>query len=211
VIASRGLPQVEHAAVREGADLDELIERIGLPLFVKPARLGSSVGISKVSARAELGAALELSFAHDPVALVERMATGIEVECSVIGNRQPVASTPGEIDAHADWYDYEAKYTPGGMELIVPPRLEEPVVERVRELAVEVYRSVGCCGFARADFFVEDGDRVLVNELNTIPGFTQTSGFPKMFERSGVSFPELLDRLLELGLERYREERRYRF
>jgi D-alanine-D-alanine ligase len=211
LIASRGLPQVEYAAVREGADLAELVERVGLPLFVKPARLGSSVGISKVSAAHELGAALELAFSHDPVAIVERMATGIEVECSVIGNREPVASTPGEIVAHADWYDYEAKYTPGGMELVVPPRLGDDAIERIRELTVEVFKCTGCAGFARADFFVEDGERVLVNELNTIPGFTQTSGFPKMFELSGIAFPELLDRLLELGLERYNDEQRYRF
>ncbi|HEX6459155.1 MAG TPA: D-alanine--D-alanine ligase family protein [Thermoleophilaceae bacterium] len=211
LMASRGLPQVEYAAVREGADPAELVERLGLPLFVKPARLGSSVGISKVGIAEELAPALALSFSHDPVAIVERMATGIEVECSVIGNREPLASTPGEIVAHADWYDYEAKYTPGGMDLIVPPRLGDEVIERVRELAVEVYRSAGCTGFARADFFVEEGERVLINELNTIPGFTQTSGFPKMFERSGLSFTELLDRLLELGLERYREERAYRF
>jgi D-alanine-D-alanine ligase len=211
LIASRGLPQVEYAAVREGVNPGELVERLGLPLFVKPARLGSSVGISKVGIAEELPAALALSFAHDPVAIVERMQTGIEVECSVIGNREPVASIPGEIDAHADWYDFEAKYTPGGMELIVPPRLDEAVNEQVRALAVEVYRSVGCSGFARADFFVEDGERVLINELNTIPGFTQTSGFPKMFAASGLPFTELLDRLLELGLERYREERAYRF
>jgi D-alanine-D-alanine ligase len=211
LMASRGLPQVEYAAVREGVDPARLVEQIGLPLFVKPARLGSSVGISKVGIVDELSSALALSFAHDPVAIVERMATGIEVECSVIGNRDPLASKPGEIVAHADWYDYEAKYTPGGMELIVPPRLEDAVVERIRELAVEVYRSVGCSGFARADFFVEGGERVLINELNTIPGFTQTSGFPKMFEASGLPFAALLDRLLELGLERYREERAYRF
>jgi D-alanine-D-alanine ligase len=211
LMASRGLPQVEYAAVREGADPAELIERLGLPLFVKPARLGSSVGISKVGIAEELPAALALSFAHDPVAIVERMATGMEVECSVLGNHEPLASAPGEIVAHADWYDYEAKYTPGGMELIVPPRLEPHVVERVRDLAVQVYASVGCSGYARADFFVEDGERVLINELNTIPGFTQTSGFPKMFAASGVPFTELLNKLLELGIERHREERRYRF
>jgi D-alanine-D-alanine ligase len=211
LIASRGLPQVDYAAVRKDVDPAELVERIGLPLFVKPARLGSSVGISKVGIAEELPPALALSFSHDPVAIVERMATGIEVECSVIGNREPLASTPGEIVAHAEWYDYEAKYTPGGMDLIVPPRLDDAVIERVRELATEVYRSVGCSGFARVDFFVEDGDSVLINELNTIPGFTQTSGFPKMFDASGLPFAKLLDRLLELGLERYREERAYRF
>jgi D-alanine-D-alanine ligase len=212
LIAARGLPQVEHAAVRRGADLDGLLDRLGLPVFVKPARLGSSVGISKVSTGEELPAALELSFQHDPVAVVERMAGGMEVECSVIGNGSDLTvSLPGEIALHADWYDYEAKYTVGGMELVVPPRLPEDVVERVRELAAEVYEAVGCAGFARVDFFVEDGQHVLVNELNTIPGFTQTSGFPKMFEASGLPFVQLLDRLLELAVERHREEQRYSY
>ncbi len=211
LMARRGLPQVEYAAASAGADPAELVERLGLPVFVKPARLGSSVGISKVSEAGELPSALALSFEHDPVALVERMAVGMEVECSVMGNGEPVTSQPGEIVAHADWYDYEAKYTPGGMDLIVPARLDPPVIERVRELAAEVYTGVGCAGFARVDFFVEDGERVLVNELNTIPGFTQTSGFPKMFEASGVPFTELLDRLLAYGLERYRDERAYKY
>jgi D-alanine-D-alanine ligase len=211
LMAYRGLPQVEHAAVGRGADPAALIDQIGLPLFVKPAQLGSSVGISKVTTAEELAPALELSFEHDPVALVERMATGIEVECSVIGNATPLVSQPGEIVAHADWYDYEAKYTPGGMELVMPARLEPAVIERVRELSAEIYTSVGCTGFARLDFFVEDERSVLVNELNTIPGFTDTSGFAKMFEASGVSFEELLDRLLELALERHREESSYRY
>ena len=128
-----------------------------------------------------------------------------------MGNDEPVASQPGEIVVNADWYDYEAKYTPGGMELVVPARLDEPVRERVRELAVEVFQTVGCCGLARVDFFVEDGERVVVNELNTMPGFTETSVFPKLFEASGVPFPELVDRLVTLGIERFRTERRYRF
>jgi D-alanine-D-alanine ligase len=211
LMTNRGLPQVEHAAVRADADPDALLAQLGLPLFVKPARLGSSVGISKVTTADELPTALALSFEHDPVALVERMATGMEVECSVIGNASPLVSQPGEIVAHADWYDYEAKYTPGGMELVMPPRLEQAVIERVRELASEVYVAVGCAGFARIDFFVEDGERVLVNELNTIPGFTDTSGFAKMFDASGIGFVELLDRLLELALERHREESAYRY
>jgi D-alanine-D-alanine ligase len=135
----------------------------------------------------------------------------MEVECSVIGNATPLVSQPGEIVAHADWYDYEAKYTPGGMELVMPARLDEAVIERVRELSAEVYAAVGCTGFARLDFFVADGHSVLVNELNTIPGFTDTSGFAKMFEASGIPFEELLDRLLELALERHREESSYRY
>ena len=211
LMGRRGVPQIEYAVVRLGDDLRTVLGRLGLPVFVKPARLGSSVGISRVDGADELSGALERSFEHDPVALVERMATGMEVECSVIGNDEPLVSQPGEIVVDADWYDYEAKYTAGGMELVVPPRLDKEVVERVREVAAEVYRSVECSGFARVDFFVEDGGRVLVNELNTIPGFTQTSVFPKLFEASGMPFVELLDRLLALALERRREESAYLF
>jgi D-alanine-D-alanine ligase len=135
----------------------------------------------------------------------------MEVECSVIGNDEPVASEPGEIVVNADWYDYEAKYNPGGMDLVVPARLDDAARTRVGELAVEVFKRVGCAGLARVDFFVEDGGRVLVNELNTMPGFTETSVFPKLFEASGMPFPDLLSRLVELALERHERERRYRF
>jgi D-alanine-D-alanine ligase len=211
LMASRGLPQVDYATLHRDASVDSLVERLGLPLFVKPARLGSSVGISKVETAEQLPTALSVSFEHDSVALVEQMSAGMEVECSVIGNDELTVSQPGQIVLHADWYDYEAKYTPGGMELVMPPQLEPHVIERVRELAADVYRSVGCAGFARVDFFVEDGERVLVNELNTIPGFTETSGFPKMFEASGIPFPELVDRLLQLALERHRDESAYRY
>jgi D-alanine-D-alanine ligase len=211
LMASAGVPQVDYAAFGQDDD-PALLSRLGLPVFVKPARLGSSVGISKVSSPAELPGALRGAFEHDPLVIVEAMAGGIEVECSVIGNGDPLASQPGEIVlSQADWYDYEAKYEPGGMEMVVPARIDPEVRERVRELAVEVYRRVGCAGFARVDFFVEDGDRVLVNELNTIPGFTPTSGFPKMFEASGMPFPELVDRLVGFALERHEAERRYRF
>jgi D-alanine-D-alanine ligase len=179
-------------------------------VFVKPARLGSSVGISKASSEADLDAALRHAFEHDPVALVERFSAGLEVECSVLGHRDPIASQPGEIVVkRGDWYDYDAKYTDGGMELVIPARVPEHVRDEVRRLAIEVFRIVGCSGMARVDFFVED-DRVLVNELNTIPGFTQTSVYAKLFEASGLPYVELLDRLLSLALERHDEERRYR-
>ena len=179
---------------------------------MKPARLGSSVGISKVSSEDDLPAALEEAFEHDPLVIVEAMAEGMEVECSVLGNLDPQASVPGEIVIDADWYDYEAKYEPGGMELVAPARLPEDTRERVRSLAREVFLQVGCAGMARCDFFVEDPDgdgRVLVNELNTIPGFTDTSVYAKLFEASGVPYPELLDRLLTLALERHEREGRY--
>jgi D-alanine-D-alanine ligase len=206
LMKAHGLPQVGYAAVapRENPTLD-------LPVFVKPARLGSSVGISKATTHGELRAAIATAFEHDPRVIAEAMSGGMEVECAVLGNDDPVTSQPGEIVVNADWYDYEAKYTPGGMELQVPARLDEAVRERVRELAVDVFRAVGCSGLARVDFFVEDGGRVLVNELNTMPGFTPTSVFPKLWDLSGVPFPELTDRLVALGIERHDREARYRF
>jgi D-alanine-D-alanine ligase len=209
VMAVAGVPQVAYAAVRRGDDLDPLAG-LGLPVFVKPARLGSSVGISKVTVAEDLPAAVDAALEHDALAIVEAMSGGMEVECSVIGNEAPDVSLPGEIEFDADWYDYEAKYTVGGMRLIVPARLPAPVAERVRSLAADVYRHVDCAGMARCDFFVEDPDgdaRILVNELNTIPGFTATSVFPKLWDASGVEYPRLLDHLLDLALERHRLDR----
>ena len=210
VMAHASIPQVAYRRARAGDDLRAL-EALGLPVFVKPARLGSSVGISKAGTADELRAALEEAWRHDPLAIVEGLSQGMEVECSVIGNDEPVASEPGELVVNAEWYDYDAKYKPGGMDLVVPARLDEATRARVRELATEVFRRVGCAGLARVDFFVEDGERVLVNELNTMPGFTQTSVFPKLFEQSGLPFPDLLNRLVELAIERHERERRYRF
>src|SRR5215212_4295632 len=210
LMAHAEIPQVAYRRAREGDDLSDL-EALGLPVFVKPARLGSSVGISKATTTAELRKALEEAWRHDPLAIVEALSGGMEVECSVLGNGDPIASQPGELVVNADWYDYEAKYQPGGMDLVVPARLDEAVRARVRELACEVFRRVGCAGLARVDFFVEKGGRILVNELNTMPGFTETSVFPKLFEESGLAFPELLTRLVELAIERHERERRYRF
>lgn len=201
LLGHAGVAQVDYAAVVHGEALGDL-ERLGLPVFVKPARLGSSVGISKASSRDEVPIALAAAFEHDTRAIVEAMSPGVEVECSVLGNADPEASEPGEIAIDADWYDYDAKYKPGGMRLVVPARLDALVRERVRELAVEVFRRVGCAGLARVDFFVEEGKRVLVNELNTMPGFTTTSVYPKLFEASGVPFVELIDRLVTLAVER---------
>jgi D-alanine-D-alanine ligase len=193
VLAAAGVPQVDYVAVRRGEPAD--VARLGFPLFVKPARLGSSVGIVKVRAAEDLDAALAEAFAHDDLVIAEAFSGGLEVECAILGDQ---ASVPGEIVLHgAEWYDYEAKYTPGAMELQVPARIPAAVADEVRRLGLETFRRMGCRGLARADFFVED-DRVLLNELNTMPGFTQTSVYPKLWEQSGVSFPELCDRLLAL-------------
>jgi D-alanine-D-alanine ligase len=186
----------------------DAVAELGNPVFVKPARLGSSVGISKAGEGGlELAAALDAAFEHDGLVIAEAFSPGMEVECGVLGNSEPEASVPGEIVlTSADWYDYEAKYAPGGMELVLPARVPDAVREEIRRLACETFVRVGCAGLARVDFFVE-GDRVLVNELNTMPGFTQTSAYPKMWEAAGVPFPELCDRLLALALERYAAER----
>ncbi len=214
VMAAAGVPQVPYAAVREPRWRDDRaavladLEPLGLPVFVKPARLGSSVGIAKASSADELPGALDAAFRHDGLVIVEGFSPGMEVECSVIGLAEPEASPPGEIvlTAGADWYDYEAKYTPGGMELVVPARLPDATAERVRELAVETFLRAGCSGLARVDFFVE-GDRVLINEVNTLPGLTETSAVPKLWASAGVPWPELCDRLLGFALARFAAER----
>jgi D-alanine-D-alanine ligase len=218
LMAHAGLPQVEYRAVgstelaSDRAGVLGRLTELGLPVFVKPARLGSSVGIVRVTEAAELPAALATAFEHDPLAIVEAAAHGLEVECSVVGNSDPVASQPGEIvlaAGEAGWYDYEAKYTPGGMRLIVPARVPDHVRERIRELAIRAFALTGCCGLARVDFFI-DGERVLVNELNTMPGFTNTSVFASLFEASGVPYAELLDRLVQLAVERHAADARHR-
>jgi D-alanine-D-alanine ligase len=210
LFAAHGIPQVEFTAV-EGTDWRGRCEQLGLPLWVKPSRLGSSVGISRVGDLSELKAAVELALRHDPRVIVEASASGREVECSVLGNEDPQASPPGEIVAHADWYDFEAKYTEGGMELRVPADLEEATTARVRELAVEVFELAGCAGLARCDFFVEEDGNVLVNEINTMPGFTETSVYAKLMEAADIAYPELCDRLVQLAIERHRKARAYEF
>jgi len=175
----------------------------GFPVVVKPARLGSSVGISIAKNAGEFRQALELAFAHDEKVLIEEHVAGVEVECSVLGNEQPIASIPGEIvPLVSDWYDYSAKYDEGGMDLVVPPRIDEAAIVRVQELSVASFIASECEGMARVDFFVRDDGEVLVNELNTIPGFTSTSVYAKLFEASGISYAELLDRLVQFALER---------
>jgi D-alanine-D-alanine ligase len=219
LLAFGGLPQVEFCEVGEPG-WREHAAAMPKPLWVKPSRLGSSVGISRVaSPEAELDAAIETAAAHDPRVIIEANAGGREVECSVIGNSGlggtddgVETSLPGAIVTRAsDWYDYEAKYAEGGMELVVPAPIGDEAIARVRELAARVFRAIGGTGLARCDFFVVDDGEVLVNEINTIPGFTSTSVFGKLFEASGVSYPELCDRLVELAVERHRRERSYRF
>jgi D-alanine-D-alanine ligase len=218
LMAQAGMPQVRYVVISESewsADGDFALERaraLGSPSFVKPARLGSSVGISKAARAEDLSGAIEAALEHDPVCLVEAAAVGKEIECSVIGNDRPTVSEPGQVlTTSAEWYDYEAKYTEGGMELIVPAPLAPSQRERVRRIAAEAFLHTSCSGLARVDFFVTEEGKVLLNELNTIPGFTSTSVFAKLFEASGVSYVELLDRLLEYAADRHERERAHRY
>jgi D-alanine-D-alanine ligase len=208
VLRDRGIPVAASVTLRPG---DAAANPFGYPVFVKPARLGSSVGITKARSEAELEAAVALARRHDDKVLVEELQPGMEVECGVLGNRDPVASAVGEIVVQTDWYDYAAKYDEGGMELVVPARLPEATLERVRETSVEAFRATDCEGMARVDFFVRPDGEVVVNELNTIPGFTATSVYAKLFEASGVPYAELLDRLIALALERHERRSALRF
>jgi D-alanine-D-alanine ligase len=208
VLRDQGIPVTSSVTLRESNGFES---PFGYPVFVKPARLGSSVGITKARSAEELRAGLQVAFRHDEKVLVEEFVSGVEVECSVLGNQEPVASLPGEIVANADWYDYSAKYDEGGMELIVPPRVSQDTIERVQEVSVQAFRATECEGMARADCFVRDDGEVLVNELNTIPGFTATSVYAKLFEASGVPYEELLERLIALALERHDRRSRLQF
>ncbi len=204
----RGVRAERFARARERV-LAELAP-LGLPVFVKPAQLGSSVGIVKVDRADALSAALEQAFAHDELAIVEAMASGAEVECGVLGRVHAeadadvpaLASEPGEIVFAGEFYDYGAKYTPGAMELLIPARISSSAREQVRRLALDAFQACGCEGLARVDFFV-DGERVLLNELNTMPGFTPTSVYAKLLSASGVPYARLLDRLCRLARERH--------
>ena len=202
VMRANDIPVTPSVGFRH-SERDRVSNPFDYPVVVKPARLGSSVGITIARSEEDFRPAVELAFAHDDKLLVEEYVDGVEVECSVLGNEAPVASVPGEIvPITSDWYDYSAKYDEGGMELIVPPRISDEAIERVQELAVASFRAADCEGMARVDFFVGHDGEVLVNELNTIPGFTATSVYAKLFEASGLAYSELLDRLVELALER---------
>jgi D-alanine-D-alanine ligase len=203
-----------HLDGREADDpaIRRLVEdRFPYPVFVKPARLGSSVGISKVHDGDALAPALRLAGAHDPKVLVEEFVRGRELECGVLGNDEAVASPVGEVVSAGEWYDYDAKYRPGGAELVVPAELPPAAAETVQRMALEAFRACDCAGMARVDLFLPDDGRPLVNEINTIPGFTSTSYYARLFEAAGLSYAALLDRLIELALERHAAAARRRF
>ncbi|MBI4161236.1 MAG: D-alanine--D-alanine ligase [Acidobacteria bacterium] len=213
LLRQAGLPVAEHLVLREpewpaaAADLRGRVEsEIGFPCFVKPANCGSSVGVTKVRSAAELGPAVETAFRYDRKVLVEAFVAGREIECSVLGNDDPTASVPGEILPGREFYDYRAKYLEDCARLLIPAPLAEEQARRVRDLSLRAFLALECSGMARVDFFLRrDTGEILINELNTIPGFTAISMYPKLWEASGMGRGELLDRLLALALERHRQ------
>ncbi|MGB3543646.1 D-alanine--D-alanine ligase family protein [Rubrivirga sp.] len=216
LLRDAGLPGVPFAVVRthdrDAFSFDRLSEKLGSPLFVKPANAGSSVGVSRVQDAAGLEDALTLAFQYDRTALVEQFVDGREIEVAVLGNENPQASIPGEIVSTAEFYTYDAKYQdPEASRMEVPADLEDGMASRLHELAVRAYAALGCEGMARVDFFVTaDGD-AFVNEINTIPGFTARSMYPVMWEKTGRSQEQLMDDLLQLALDRHERDSARRF
>ena len=209
VMDHAGIPQADWRMVKNSelsnrcdAILAELEEAFSYPVFVKPAGTGSSVGVSKARDRSKLKKALEAAGVYGEKILVEECINGKEIEVAVMGNRNPVASVCGEIDSGAEFYDYDAKYVTDSSVAYIPARIPEAVAEQVRELAVKAYTAAGCQGLSRVDFFVtHEDERIILNEINTIPGFTSISMFPKLFVASGIPYPQLIDELLQLAME----------
>ncbi len=194
-------------ADRNEIDYNQITSTLGSPVFVKPANMGSSVGISKVYDSEDLERAVDLAFQYDTKIVIEENIIGRELECSVLGNENPIASLPGEILPQADFYSYEAKYIDDkGAVLEIPAQLPEEKIKEIQEIAIKTYRSLCCAGLARVDFFLRENGEVLVNEINTLPGFTRISMYPKLWEASGISYSELIDRILQLAIEQFQRE-----
>lgn len=191
----------------EDISFEEIKKELGLPLFIKPANLGSSVGVHKAGSKDEFNEAVQDAFNYDRKIIIEEFIDGRELECSVLGNENPEASLPGEVIPLRDFYSYEAKYIDSeGAKLEIPAKLKDDVVKRIQELAVKTFQVACCEGMARVDMFLTKDDRLYINEINTIPGFTSISQYPKLWEASGLPYPELLDRLIELAIERHGKE-----
>ena len=219
--AAHGVPQPGYVSLRD-TELAELcgaaaprealadVERaVGYPCFVKPANGGSSIGVSRAQSREDLGDALREAARYDRKVLVEEGIAGREIECAVIGNAEPQASPLGEIRPHGEFYDFEAKYRDAGADLLVPAPLDEPLAERIQQIALDAYRALDLAGLSRVDFLVREPDDIHVLEVNTLPGFTPISMYPRLWQEAGLTYGELITRLVELGLERYEEARAY--
>ena len=206
ILREAGIAVADFVTVRGKFDLEgqieEIEERLQYPLFVKPANMGSSVGISRVMNSGELKPAIDLAFKYDVKVVVEREVQGREIECSVLGNETPIASVPGEIVTKDGFYSYDSKYTDeDGAVLIIPADIEPEMIERIQETALQAFERLECSGMARVDMFLSDHGEIYVNEVNSIPGFTRISMYPKLWEASGISYPDLIDRLISLAIE----------
>ena len=213
VLAQHGVPQARWLAFRDGTQApstpQQVVDALGLPVFVKPANMGSSVGVTKAKSVEEVATALRVALSYDEWVVVEEAVNGREIEIAVLGNLDPRASVPGEVVPGHEFYDYEDKYVDDGSQLLVPAPLTPDEADEVRAMAVDVFQALRCDGMARVDFFFEEGGRgFLLNEVNTIPGFTPISMYPKLWQAAGVPYPELIDRLVELAVERHGRRRR---
>lgn len=216
VFAAHGLPQAAYRVYTRKkweqmpeTIAEEIIAQLGLPCFVKPANLGSSVGISKAKTKEELYAAMDLAARFDRKIIVEEFVDGREIEVAVLGNDDPIASVPGEILPSKEFYDYEAKYLDGKSTMVIPAQIPEETAEEIRRLAIHAFKAIDASGLSRVDFFLtRDKGDILINEINTLPGFTQYSMYPLLWQHSGIPYPELIDRLVHLALERHEEKQR---
>lgn len=213
LLRDAGIPVAKFVAFKahekNKINFNKIKKELGLPMFIKPSNMGSSVGISKVKSEKDFKSAIDDAFKYDSKILIEEFIKGREIEVAVLGNERPRASVPGEVLPTHEFYSYEAKYIDeNGALLQIPAKLPKPIVKKIQELAVKTFAVLECEGMARADFFVKDNGQVYVNEINTIPGFTKISMYPKLWEASGIKYPELIDRLIQLAIERYNREKK---
>jgi D-alanine-D-alanine ligase len=210
VLRDSGIPIGKFFTLRMGDKINytKIKKELGLPLFIKPANMGSSVGISKVRNEKEFEKAIKEAFKYDTKIIIEEFIDGREIECAVLGNEHPMASVPGEIIANQDFYSYNAKYVDAGSVAVIPAKISAKTKKRIQELAIETFRALNCEGMSRVDFFLKKNGSVVVNEINTIPGFTDISMYPKLWEASGIPQTKLLDRLIDLAIERFEREQK---
>lgn len=209
LLRDAGIPIARFFAFQrhEKINIDTVIKELGLPLFVKPANLGSSVGVHKVNSKAELAPAIEDAFRYDSKILIEENISGREIECAVLGNEEPQASLPGEVIPQHDFYSYEAKYIDkNGAAFAIPAKIDASVISQVQELALKTFKVLCCEGMSRVDMFLTDDNKLIINEINTIPGFTSISQYPKLWEASGIPYSQLLDQLIECAIARFKRE-----
>ncbi len=213
LLRDAGIPIGKFIAVRGGdknnkLNFNKIKKELGLPLFIKPANMGSSIGVSKVKNEAEFQKAVKEAFSFDSKIVIEQNISGREIECAVLGNENPMASIPGEIIANQEFYSYDAKYIDEGSVAEIPAKIDKKIAKKVQELAIQTFQALNCEGLGRVDCFVTKDGKVFVNEINTIPGFTNISMYPKLWEKSGLPQTKLLDRLIDLAIERFNREKK---